>query len=251
MPIYRVAETVEMKPDVFDVVIVDESSQSGPEALFLQYLAKVIIVVGDDKQIKPQFVGVDSNAVLLLRQRLIGDLPHADRLGIEHSFFDQAKIRYGSPICLQEHFRCMPEIIQFSNNLCYHDTPLIPLKQYGAGRLSPTVSAIHIRDGYQKGHTPRITNPPEAEAIVDHVVRCCADEAYKGKTLGIISLLGEEQAKLIQSLLMQRVGPEEMEKRNIQCGDSYAFQGDERDIIYLSLVSAPGDGHRIGTLVYR
>jgi very-short-patch-repair endonuclease len=249
MPIYRVAETVEMKPDVFDVVIVDESSQSGPEAFFLQYLAKVIIVVGDDKQIKPQFVGVDSNAVLLLRQRLIGDLPHADRLGIEHSFFDQAKIRYGSPICLQEHFRCMPEIIQFSNNLCYHDTPLIPLKQYGAGRLTPTVAAIQVRDGYQKGHSPRITNPTEAEAIVDHIVRSCAEEAYKAKTFGIISLLGEDQAKLIQSQLMQRLGPEEMEKRNIQCGDAYAFQGDERDVIFLSLVSAPGDGHRIGTLV--
>lgn len=94
MPIYRVAETIDAKPNIFDVVIVDEASQSGPEALFLQYLAKKIIVVGGDKQISPTFVGVEKQPVDLLRDRLIRDLPHSDRLGIEHSFFDQAFIRY-------------------------------------------------------------------------------------------------------------------------------------------------------------
>jgi len=34
------------------------------------------------------------------------------------AFFDDAAIRYGSRIVLSEHFRCMPEIIRFSNNLC-------------------------------------------------------------------------------------------------------------------------------------
>lgn len=249
MPIYRVAETVEMSPDIFDVVIVDEASQSGPEALFLQFLAKTVVVVGDDKQIKPQFVGMDSSAVNLLRQRLITDLPHSDRLGIDHSFFDQARIRYSSPICLREHFRCMPEIIQFCNDLCYQTTPLIPLKQYGAGRLSPTIQTVHVTNGYQKGRSPKTSNPPEAESLVEYITQCCADPAYEGKTMGVISLLGEEQAKLLQSLLLQTVGPEEMEKHQIHCGDAYAFQGDERDVIFLSMVSSPtGDGHHIGTL---
>jgi len=39
-----------------------------------------------------------------------------------------------------------------------------------------------------------------------------------------------------------------MEKRQIVCGDAYAFQGDERDVMFLSLVSAPTEGHRIGVL---
>jgi len=248
MPIYRVAETVEMSPDIFDVVIVDEASQSGPEALFLQFLAKTIVVVGDAKQIKPQFVGMDKTAVNLLRQRLIPDLPHSDRLEIEHSFFDQARIRYASPICLQEHFRCMPEIIQFCNNLCYQRMPLIPLKQYGAGRLFPTIQAVHVEEGYQKGQSPRITNPPEADAIVERIIQCCADPAYEGKTMGVISLLGEDQAKLIESILLQRLGPEEMAKRRIDCGNAYAFQGDERDVMFLSMVSSLANGDRIGTL---
>lgn len=247
MPIYRVAETIEMKPDIFDVVIVDEASQSGPEALFLQYIAKKIVVVGDSKQISPQFIGMNKEDVALLRQRLIPDIPYSDALGIEHSFFDQAFIRYKGQICLKEHFRCMPEIIQFSNNLCYSNTPLIPLKQFGAGRLTPTVGTKHVVDGYQKGRSPRVTNPPEAEAVVSFIANCCSDKRYDGKTMGVISLLGEEQGKLIYSLLLEKIGPVELEKRQLICGDAYAFQGDERDVIVLSLVSAPGD-HRIGTL---
>jgi len=69
----------------------------------------------------------------------IRDLPHNDAYGVENSFFDQAAIRYPGRIRLREHFRCMPEIIQFSNNLCYASEPLIPLRQYGTGRLTPVV----------------------------------------------------------------------------------------------------------------
>ena len=139
MPIYRVAESFVPGKDAFDVVIVDEASQSGPEALFLQYLAKQIIVVGDDKQISPENVGLTKEDVNLLRERNISDLPHSDFLGVDHSFFELAELRYGGRIRLREHFRCMPEIIQFSNNLCYASQPLVPLRQFGAGRLQPVL----------------------------------------------------------------------------------------------------------------
>lgn len=248
MPIYRVAESVRPGKDTFDFVIVDEASQSGPEALFLHYLARKIIVVGDDKQISPDFVGMAREAVELLRQRHIADLPHSDALGVDNSFFDQAEIRYGGRIRLREHFRCMPEIIQFSNNLCYQSEPLVPLRQYGVGRLRPIIVTRHVPDGYPRGQSPRVVNAPEAEAIVDQIRRCCDDPAYAGKTMGVISLLGEDQARLIEKRLLEKLGPEEMEARHLVCGDSYAFQGDERDVMFLSLVSAPSEGRRVGTL---
>ena len=131
MPLYRVAETIKPGKDLFDVVIIDEASQSGPEALLLAYLAKKLVVVGDDKQISPTYAGVNHDDVNHLRARHLGDLPHADSYGVQQSFFDLAEIRYQGRIRLREHFRCMPEIIQFSNNLCYQGEPLIPLRQYG------------------------------------------------------------------------------------------------------------------------
>jgi len=228
-------------------VIIDEASQSGPEALFLLYLAKRIIVVGDDRQISPDYIGLTREDVDALRQRYLYDIPHNDAIGVDTSFFTLAEIRYGGRIRLKEHFRCMPEIIQFSNNLCYSNEPLIPLRQYGSERLEP-VMPVYVRDGYQSGTSPRVINKPEAEAIAKTIEECCNDPRYDGKTMGMISLLGDDQARFIERLLLNAIGPEEIETRQLICGDAYDFQGDERDIIFLSMVSAPGGQSRIGTL---
>ncbi|MFL5815192.1 MAG: AAA domain-containing protein [Bdellovibrionia bacterium] len=247
MPIQRVAESIKPGTDSFDVVIIDEASQSGPEALFLHYLAKKIVVVGDDKQISPESM-LDREDIQALREKWINDIPFSNNIGVDDSFFDLAKIRFKGRIRLREHFRCMPEIIQFSNNLCYQSEPLIPLKQFGAGRLQPVVASIQVPGGYQEGTSGKIWNPPEVEAIVSKIQELVKDPAYEGKTLGIISLLGDTQANQIEKRLLETIGPEEIEKRELVCGDAYAFQGDERDIMLLSLVSAPSDNSRIGVL---
>ena len=247
MPIYRVAETTKPAPNLFDVAIIDEASQSGPEALFLQYIARKIVVVGDDQQISPESVGVDRSAVDALKQRYIRDLEHRDAMGVDDSFFNQAEIRFAGRIRLREHFRCMPEIIQFSNTLCYQAEPLVPLRQYGSQRLTPVLTR-HVPDGYAKGSGDRVVNQPEADAIVDQVSKCLADPAYDGKSFGVICLQGNAQANLIRDLLMDRVGTQKMQLRGLVCGNAYAFQGDERDVIFLSMVAATNDGRRIGVL---
>lgn len=237
MPFHRVAETVTAHAEAFDVIIVDEASQSGPEALALLYLGKQIVVVGDDEQISPEGVGVSRDAVDSLGQQYLDGIPHRDAFGITSSLFHQAAIRFGGRVVLREHFRCMPEIIRFSSDLCYRGQ-LEPLRQYPPQRLEPII-VRHIADGYREGTSQNARNPVEAGAIVDAICACCSDPAYEGKTMGIISLQGDAQAKLINSLLLKRLMPEEIEDREIVCGDAYAFQGDERDIMFLSMVAAP------------
>jgi very-short-patch-repair endonuclease len=248
MPLYKVAETVLPGTDKFDVVIVDEASQSGPEALFLNYLATKIIVVGDEQQISPETIGIRHDDVNQLRDQYLSDIPHNDAIGVDTSFFSLSEIRYSGHVRLLEHFRCMPEIIQFSNNLCYSSNPLIPLRQYGTDRLTPVVVAQRVPHGYVKGAPGRLVNPVEADAIVEKIAELCTLPRYDGKTMGVISLLGEDQAKLIERLLIDKIGPEEMERRRLVCGDAYAFQGDERHVMFLSMVSAVSDEVRIGTL---
>ncbi|MEJ2254573.1 MAG: GreA/GreB family elongation factor, partial [Nitrospirota bacterium] len=51
---------------------------------------------------------------------------------------------------------------------------------------------------------------------------------------------------LIEDTLLKLLGAEEMEKRRLVCGNPYSFQGDERDIMFLSMVAAPNE--RIGPL---
>jgi very-short-patch-repair endonuclease len=240
MPLYRIFETFEIKPNLFDVVIIDEASQSGPEAVILQYIAKKLIVVGDDKQISPEYVGIKRDEIQFLRKQYLYDFKLADLLDIENSFFDLANVLFGGRITLREHFRCMPEIIQFSNRISYTHTPLIPLREYPPNRLEP-IQTRHIPTGYREGSGQKVINKPEADAVVAEIKACIENPIYKGKTMGVISLQNEGQAQLIEHKLLQVIGPEEMEKRNLICGDAYAFQGDERDIMFLSMVASPGE----------
>ncbi len=247
MPLYRVAESFTPSVGMFDVVIIDEASQSGPEALFLLYIAKQCIVVGDDQQIAPEGVGINRENVDLLIRRFLSDIPHADTFGVETSFFTHAQIRFGNRIVLKEHFRCVPEIIQFSNDLCYAPlgTPLVPLRQYPPKRLE-SIKTHYCRDGFREGFGQNVRNVAEAEELIKQIVECCKDPKYKDRTMGVISLQGYTQAKYIERKLVEVIGPEEIEKRQIICGDAYDFQGDERDVIFLSMVAATNE--RIGAL---
>lgn len=246
MPLHRVWDTVDPAPGMFDVIIIDEASQCGVEALPLFYLGKKILIVGDDKQISPDAVGLPRDAVHRVMEEFLHDFRFKSSFDVESSLFDHGKLRYGTRrITLREHFRCMPEIICFSNDLCYSDTPLIPLRQYGPERLTP-LEHVFVSGGYREGTGNRVVNRPEAEAVVERIVELCADKRYSGKTMGGVVLQGEAQAGLIEGQLLERLGAEEMEKRRLVCGNPYSFQGDERDIMFLSLVAASNE--RIGPL---
>ena len=241
MPLDLVWDTVKIAPGKFDVIIVDEASQCGIKALPLFYLAKKIVIVGDDKQISPEVPGLDHDLVHSCMKRYLYDFDFRDTFHIKSSLFDHGRRFYGhQQITLREHFRCMPEIIRFSNDLCYSDTPLIPLRQHGSDRLPP-LEHVFLSGGYSKRTGQQTTNPPEIEAVVEKIAEMCNDSRYDGKTMGVIALQGIEQAKLIESQLLKRLGAEVMEERRLVCGNPYHFQGDERDIILLSLVVATGE----------
>lgn len=244
LPRYRVAETLDIMPEVFDLVIVDEASQTGVDGLFLFYLGKQLVIVGDDQQISPSDIGLQDAAIGHLVKQYIDDFNLKVAFYAKNSLYDNARIRFPDKVVLREHFRCVPEIIQFSNDLCYAplQTPLVPLRHGSPERLEP-VTTRFVSGGYQKGSASSMVNELEAEAIVEQLISCDRDQRYDGKSFGVISLTGSSQAQRVQSLLVQRLGPEKMEKRNLVCGDAYAFQGDERNVMFLSLVVGPNSRH--------
>jgi len=254
MPLYRTYEMITAQPEMFDVIVVDEASQCGPEALPLLFLGKKILVVGDDKQISPEGSFIDGAEVQSLIQQYLYDFEHRDSFDPSTSLFDHAIRRFRKTIPLREHFRSMPEIIRFSNDLCYQATPLIPLRQYPPNRLDPLLR-YPVSGGFREGSGQNVFNRPEAKAIVDRIIECCRDARYTcqdengrltKRTMGVIVLQGKGQARLIEQMLRDQLGDEEVEDRRIVCGEPYSFQGDERDVIFLSLVAAPNE--IIGTL---
>lgn len=238
MPSSKIIENLKLSNDSFDVVIFDESSQSDIFALPTLFRAKKAVIVGDDKQISPQTVGRDKQKILdLINLDLKSqDIPNAEWFDLETSLYNTALRVFPDRLMLKEHFRCVPEIIQFSNDLSYGGD-IIPLRYPKKGEsFDQPVETVKV-DGYRD--EMKKINKVEAEAIADKVVECCKADKYANMTMGVISLLGGEQAKLIDLLLRERLGEQEMAQRKIICGDSYSFQGDERDIIFMSLVIAP------------
>lgn len=239
MPLYKVAETIQPEQEMCDYVIIDEASQLGPDAIFLLYISKNIIIVGDDKQTSPEYVGVNANTMTPHIKRHLKGIPFSDYYGTEFSFFDHAKFFCDGVTVLREHFRCMPEIIEFSNRHFYapDGKGLYPLKQYSEKRLEPLVT-VFCQNGFTEGRYSAIINEPEANEIAETIGRLIDDNRYVGKTFGVITLQGSQQSNLIENLLLKKIGEKEFHKRKIVCGNSASFQGDERDIIFLSLVTA-------------
>ncbi len=227
----------------FDVVIVDEASQADLFALPVLSLARRAVVVGDDQQIGPQLVGVPTDRVQALIGAHLADVPSAVQFDTESSLYDHAVRRSPERILLTEHFRCVPAIISFSSEH-YYDRKIQPLRADLPTGIGAAVRAVFVPGGLRE-ERPDFgeVNVPEAEALVSRVEVIVADPAYAGKTLGVVSLLSTSgQAAYLHHRLREVIGPEELERRQVRVGDPYTFQGDERDVVLISLVVAGSFG---------
>ncbi|WP_274902130.1 AAA domain-containing protein [Psychrobacter sp. DAB_AL62B] len=242
MPHYRISESLPAEFGSFDLVIIDEASQSDLTALPAIMRAKKVLIVGDDKQVSPEGVGLDIEKIRnLMAQYLSNQVPvYRSQMSPDRSIYDLFKVVFaGSTVMLKEHFRSVAPIIEFSKREFYNHE-LIPLrKAKPSERLDPPLIDIYVVDGYRKADI----NPSEVRFIVDEIKTITSDPAYKDKTIGVVSLLGNKQAHNIMELLNKELDETVMTAFDIACGDARTFQGKERDIMFLSLVVAPGAAH--------
>lgn len=88
MPMNKVIDTLNPAKNKFDIVIVDEASQSDISALVLLYMAKKVIIVGDDKQVSPSAVGIKiEKENLLIEKYLKGRIINSDLYGMRSSLY--------------------------------------------------------------------------------------------------------------------------------------------------------------------
>ena len=210
MPLHRLWDMTDAEARLFDTVIADEASQASIDSLALLLLAKRIIIVGDDKQNSPEAVGVPEDGIARLTREHLKQFMFREECRPDTSLFDHAERSFEYPITLREHFRCVPEIIRFSNDLCYRDAPLVPLRQASPNRLPPMESRF-IAKGTCEGKGTHILNRAEANAIVDEIENIIDDDDYKGKSIGVIALQGHAQAHLIEQDLAKRLDPRTIE----------------------------------------
>jgi very-short-patch-repair endonuclease/DNA polymerase III delta prime subunit len=245
MSLARVVETFDPANTKFDVVIIDEASQCDVMGLIAMYIAKKVIIVGDHEQVSPLAIGQKLDIVNnLINQHLIG-VPLAKLYDGQTSIYDLARASFGSLICLTEHFRCVPDIIQFSNLLSY-EGKIKPLRDASSSTLHPATIVHYVPNASSN----KKVNLIEADEVVKIVIGATKLEEYKNKTFGIITLLGEEQAIEIERRLRRAIPEKEYDARNIICGTAAHFQGDERDVMFLSVVEGPPDKPPLRLLSY-
>ena len=230
----RISESMPPHLGSFDLVIVDEASQSDLWALPAILRGKKILVVGDDKQVSPDSGFKDSKHIQRLKDRFLADQPYGTEMTPEKSLYDlAARVFAADQVMLREHFRCVPPIIAYSNRTFYKES-IQPLRIPTAWeRIDPPLVDIYVPHGYRNN---RKVNEAEAEAIASEIEAILEHKAFSGRTIGIVSLLGIEQAKYIDTLVRQRCSATELLRRKFACGDARIFQGSERDIMFLSMV---------------
>lgn len=235
MPVQKVLENFYLDDQPFDLIIVDESSQSSLCSLSLLLRSRKFMVVGDDNQISPDTELLEHNFNRDLMNRYLYDIPQATQLDSSVSLYDTASRIFQEKAILKEHFRSVPPIFAFNNKLMYGEEiiALRPLEQNRLpGRAMQSVYVPKAKQTEQRG------NKQEAEAIIEYIRQMLQDPLYDQKTMGVISLENGEQVKYLESLIKQHFSEKEILERRLIAGDSYRFQGDERDIILLSMVQA-------------
>lgn len=240
MPHYRVSESLPPELGCFDLVIIDEASQSDLTALPALLRARKVLVVGDHKQVSPEGVGLEEEKVRNLMARFLADQVRTYRPQMDpsRSIYDLFKVVFASnSVMLKEHFRCVPPIIEYSKREFY-DHELRPLRLPKASeRLDPPLIDVLIEDGFRNGDI----NRAEANFIVEEIKQIVSDPKLTTRSIGVVSLLADKQAMAIWERLTEELGPETMQRHRIACGDARTFQGNERDIMFLSMIAAPND----------
>jgi len=238
MPMDRVFESFRPESQLFDVVIVDEASQCDLTGLLAYYIARKVVVVGDHEQVQPSAVGMDLDTTEELRQSYLYDVPGSALFRPDTSIYDFARTSFGGQLMLREHFRCVPDIIAFSNGLSY-DGEIRALRPASAAPAPHVVE--HVVPRLSLGDRDK-TNVAEALWIVALVTAMTEHSRYRDRSIGVVSLLYAEQVKELESAMLKHVPAALLARHNIVCGSPSQFQGDERDVMLLSMVSRPSGG---------
>ena len=248
MPWNKVNEMLPKTPGAFDLVVVDEASQSGIMELLSLWRGKKALVIGDDKQVSPTVIAEFAVQEGLFH-KYTRDLPNRNALSPRNSLFDVARSLFADKfVMLREHFRCAEPIIAFSSRHFYSNQ-IVPLRvPTTTERLSSPLVRVYVPNGFRDD---RKVNKQEACGIVEEIQKIVNTLAMDERTIGVISLLGTEQVRHIWTELRSKIPEDKINRHKIECGSAAHFQGKERDIVLLSMVASPGRATALTSNVFR
>lgn len=215
--------------EIFDIVVIDEASQCDiTSAIPLILRAKQLVVIGDPMQLKHITKVQSYEEKFILRTLGINqNLDYVNKSLYDYCY-DLSIESKSQSVFLKEHFRCHPQIIEYSNKSFYGPkmgqelsikTTNEQFKIEPKGIIWKNVNGSHTQN--------QNTNRSEIEKSVQLAIELA--EKQPNVTIGITTPFSD-QANAIKSAIPEKY------LKVIKADTVHRFQGDEKDIMILSLV---------------
>ncbi|MCK8676035.1 caspase, EACC1-associated type [Streptomyces lichenis] len=231
---------LELVPNLFDLVVIDEASQCAiPSVLPLLFRAKRALIIGDPMQLGHiPGVSAEQERQARVRSGLSAAQLEDRRLSYHvYSAYHAGAQNGAEALLLDEHYRCHPEIAQVVNGYCYAGGLQIltdvrrqvpAADPLGAADPVPVLGWVDVPQGasYRRERDRSSYNPAEAESVRE-VVEGLLARLPAAATVGVVTPFKGQKETLERLLPSERV----------EVGTVHAFQGGQRDVMVLSPVA--------------
>ena len=242
-----VHNTVPLQPGLFDLVVLDEASQSDiASALPLLYRAKRALIIGDANQLRHVATLRASVDRHLREQHELTELEDQTYGFASNSLFDLALAAPAARVhFLDGHYRSHRDIVEFSNRQWYGGR-LRVRTDYGRLRWAPSEAPLNwvpVTSSATPARGGGVVVAQEEAAVLAEL-QALQRSGYDG-TVGVVAPFRAQVGRLRRGIA--RLDARWVAERQLVASTAHGFQGDERDLIVISLCMAealPRGGQR-------
>ncbi|WP_299454931.1 AAA domain-containing protein [uncultured Microscilla sp.] len=233
-----VSNVLPLRQDMFDVAIIDEASQCDiASCLAILQRAKRVVIVGDPSQLRHVSFLSEARQNFLRKQHHLDhetafDLDYRNQSvldAVNGSIETQDAITF-----LDEHYRSLPEIINFSNKFFYQNRLNLMTQTPHNERVKSLQLLTNEGERSPKGY-----NEGESEMIIARIKKTVENEQILSKdichSIGVLSPF-RAQVDYLTKRISEEISLASLKKHNLMVGTAHSFQGEERDMMFISFV---------------
>lgn len=250
------AEYIPLDPEMFDLLIIDEASQVSIAQAFPALLrAKKVLILGDKKQfsnVKAANARSDTNKVFLndiknvFMENISKETNKLERLkkfDIKTSVLDFFEFINNYNAQLLKYFRGYKEIISYSNQFFYGDLQAMKIR----GKNINDVLKFSFIDHDGKTELIPNTNSPEIDFIISELRKM--KDSHSNLSVGIITPHTNQQKLIMEKIANLPESDYFFKELRLKIMTFDTCQGEERDIIYYSMVATENKDHLWGVFI--
>lgn len=250
------AEYIPLEPEIFDLVIIDEASQVSIAQAFPALLrAKKVLILGDKRQfsnVKSAQARTETNREYLngLKDSFLKNvsaeqtkLVKLEKFNIKTSILEFFEFISNYNTRLLKYFRGYKEIISYSNRYFYGDLQVMKIR----GKPIDEVLRFSFIKHDGKKELAQNTNSPEVNLVIAELLKL--KDLDSSASVGIITPHTNQQKLFVEMISKLPAKDYFYDKLKLKIMTFDTCQGEERDIIFYSMVATEEDDRLWGVFI--